>query len=724
MRTVFRCMVVLVVLAVPFLPSMANTRFLSPSPGEVNEFEMLMDKIRMDFAGNPSIDEYLTKYNAADGSFTDIDYSRTDRTNWEPLIHIDRVYDFVFAYTNPKNKHYQQEALYSKIVAALEYWYRRNPNCSNWWYNQIAEPQRMGVLLIQMRTGKKHIPADLEHKTLERMKAEGGDPAKWTGANMTDIALHWIYRACLTADEEMLKKASAYSDSTVVYTTKEGFQYDNCYFQHGVQLYIGGYGDEILKGVTQVAMYTRGTQYALPADKLALLSKFMRGTYYQTIRGKYMSYDVLGRGVSRPGILDKSAMAEFAKRMIILDPEYADEYEAIVDRLAGKKPADYAVKPCHTHYFIGDYTLHVRPGYAFDVRMASSRTMRCEYGNGENLKTYFLSDGCTNIVIKGDEYYNIFPVWDWAKIPGVTAPQMTTIPKAASDWQTRGTSTFAGGVSDSIYGVTAYAYQDDYAGINTTAKKAWFFFDDEVVCLGAGITSTATESISTTVNQCLLNNELPVTIADNNRISTVGAGNYFYKDKLSWVLHNEVGYVFPMGGNVFLSNKTQSGNWYDINTAAPRMEQDTDVFTLGFDHGLSPRDATYAYIVVPNKKTVKDMTAYPVDNIEILANSDSIQVVRNKKLDVWEMVFYRAATFNHGKITVKVDKGCALLFKNLENSALYFHIADPAQTQSVINVDICIPSVDKHVKTIVCDFSDTGIYAGMSKVYSLGKSKD
>ena len=92
----------------------------------------------------------------------------------------------------------------------------------------------------------------------------------------------------------------------------------------------------------------------------------------------------------------------------------------------------------------------------------------------------------------------------------------------------------------------------------------------------------------------MLNDKVPVSISDNNQVSTVGAGNYFYKNKLNWVLHNEVGYVFPMGGNVFLSNKTQSGNWYDINTAAPKMEQDTDVFTLGFDHGLSPRDATYA----------------------------------------------------------------------------------------------------------------------------------
>ena len=98
-----------------------------------------------------------------------------------------------------------------------------------------------------------------------------------------------------------------------------------------------------------------------------------------------------------------------------------------------------------------------------------------------------MSDGCTNIVTQGNEYANIFPAWNWRRIPGTTAPQLDTIPMAASDWQTRGTSTFAGGVSDSIYGVSAYAYMDNYAGVNTGAKKAWFFFDNEVVCLGSGI---------------------------------------------------------------------------------------------------------------------------------------------------------------------------------------------------------------------------------------------
>lgn len=720
MKMQFRCSILIVFVLSGVMSGIASTRPTSPFPVKANEFEMLMGKIRADFVKDPSIDGVLAQYNAADGSFTDIDYSRTDRTNWMPLTHIDRVSDFVFAYTNAGNKYYRDEELYNKIVAALEYWYQRNPNCSNWWYNQIAEPQQMGVLLIQMRTGKKQLPAELEEKTLQRMKAEGGDPAKWTGANMADIALHWIYRACLTTDTVLLRASINYVFSPVKYTTAEGFQYDNCYFQHGVQLYIGGYGDEILKGVTQVAMYAQGTQYAISAEQLEIISNFMRNTYYPTIRGTYMLFDVLGRGVSRPGRTDKSSYYLFAQRMITLDPEHADEYQAIVERLKGAKPANYKLKPLHTHYFIGDYTLHVRPGYTFDVRMASSRTMRCEYGNGENLKTYFMSDGCTNIVTKGDEYYDIFPMWDWAKIPGVTAPQMNPIPKATSDWQTRGTSTFAGGVSDSIYGVTAYSYKDTYAGINTAAKKAWFFFDDEVVCLGAGITSTATVGVNTTINQCTLA-EGSVFVSGNGQVSAAGKGGYSYKDCPDWVLQDGVGYVFPQGGNVFLTNKTQSGSWYDINTSAPEAVLEKDVFTLGFDHGLSPENGTYAYIVVPNKNTPEEMTAYPADAIEILANTDSMQVVRNKKLGVWQMVFYRDATFMHDQISVKVDKGCALLFKDIEASTVKFYIADPTQAQSKINVGVCIPSVSRQMKEVSCSFEGTGIYAGMSKAYLVDK---
>lgn len=679
-----------------------------------NEFEVLMAKIRLDFAQNPQIEEALKKYNEKDGSFTDVDYTSIRRTEWPPMTHIERLYDFAFAYTNSKNKYYKDSSLFNRIQKGLEFWHERNPWCHNWWYNQIAEPQCLGILLIQMRTGEQRLPAELESKLLKRIKEDGGHPAKWTGANRTDIALHWIYRSCLTQNESDLKTALENAYSPVVYTTKEGFQHDNSYFQHGVQLYIGGYGDEILKGITQVAMYTKGTQYAISEDKLAIVSKFMRETYYSTIRGQYMLFGVLGRGVSRPDITKKTNTILFAKRMIDLDPAHADEFQTIIKRIEGEEPANYRLTPKHTHYFRGDYTLHVRPEYTFDVRMVSNRTNRCEYGNGENLKTYFMSDGCTNIVVDGNEYANIFPVWNWTRIPGITAPQMNDIPKAKSDWQTRGTSTFAGGVSDSIYGASAYSYTDDYANINTRAKKAWFFFDEEVVCLGAGISSTASEEVFTTINQSLLLDK-DVTVSSNKKVSIIGKESFNYLTP-DWILHNKIGYIFPENGNVFVSNQTQNGNWYDINNTASKQPLQKGVFTIGFNHGENPSNAGYAYIVVPGKQTVKDMRNYQKSkNIKILANTKEQQIVRNKKLGIWQMIFYQAGEFKNKDIAVKVNQGCALMIKENNKYKVEVHIADPAQTQSVIEADICIPRKSKEIKKIYCDFNHSGIYAGASQ---------
>ena len=612
-------------------------------------------------------------------------------TNWTPIQHIERLSDFVYAYTNEKNKYYQNEDLYQKIVKGLEYWYDVDSESDNWWHNQISEPQKLGVLLIQMRIGKKQIPQELETKILKRIQETGGDPAKWTGANRTDIALHWIYRSCLTQNEADLKTAIDNVFNPVVYTTEEGFQHDNSYFQHGEQLYIGGYGDEILKGVTQVASYALGTQYQLDKEKVELLSKFMRETYYRTVRGQNMSFDVVGRSVSRPGLLNKRNTITYAQRMIDIDPAHADEYKAIIARLNRTQPADYQVTASHTHYFRGDYSLHVRPQYNFDVRLASTRTKKCEYGNKENLKTYFMSDGCTNIVQTGDEYFNIFPVWNWRHIPGTTAPQVEKMPMDPKAWGVLGTSTYAGGVSDSIYGATAYAYMDTNPEVNTGAKKSWYFFDNEVVCLGAGIQSTSTYPVHTTVNQCFLKDG--ILVDKGSKEETLANGSYTLQAP-QWVLHDKIGYFFPQKEEVFLTAQTQSGRWYDINTSKSKKEEKMDVFTLGINHGVGPKDGSYAYIVVPGKTSAQEMEAYQNENaVEILSNNAKIQAVRNTKLNVWMVTFFEAGTFKHKELSVTVDKPCVLMVKDINAKSANLHIADPGQTQSPIQVELKILSL-------------------------------
>lgn len=678
-----------------------------------NDYEMFMEKIRNTTIKNPSIDKNLALFQE-NGSFSDIDYDDTQMTNWTPIKHIERLSDFVYAYTNEKNKYYQNEDLYQKIVKGLEYWYDVDSESDNWWHNQISEPQKLGVLLIQMRTGKKQIPQELETKILKRIQETGGDPAKWTGANRTDIALHWIYRSCLTQNEADLKTAIDNVFNPVVYTTEEGFQHDNSYFQHGEQLYIGGYGDEILKGVTQVASYALGTQYQLDKEKVELLSKFMRETYYRAVRGQNMSFDVVGRSVSRPGLLNKRTTATYAKRMIDIDPTHADEYKAIIARLNRKQPADYQVTASHTHYFRGDYSLHVRPQYNFDVRLASTRTKKCEYGNKENLKTYFMSDGCTNITQTGDEYFNIFPVWNWCHIPGTTAPQLEKVPMDPKAWGVLGTSTYAGGVSDSIYGATAYAYMDTNPEVNTGAKKSWYFFDNEVVCLGAGIQSTSTYPVHTTVNQCFLKGGILVDKGDKEE--TLANGSHTLQAP-QWVLHDKIGYFFPQKEEVFLTAQTQSGRWYDINTSKSKKEEKMDVFTLGINHGVGPKDGSYAYIVVPGKTSAQEMKAYQKKNaIEILSNNPKIQAVRNTKLNVWMVTFFEAGTFTHKELSVTVDKPCILMIKDITSKSANLHIADPGQTQSPIQVEL---KIGKKKQTLTADFTQTGIYAGATKQYTV-----
>lgn len=103
----------------------------------------------------------------------------------------------------------------------------------------------------------------------------------------------------------------------------------------------------------------RNTSLALSADKVAVLSNFVRNTYYAVIRGNYMAFSVMGRSVSRPGVLDKSKSFEYAERMQKIDPMHHEEYEDIIARIK-EGDASYHVQPSDKHYFRADYTLHTR----------------------------------------------------------------------------------------------------------------------------------------------------------------------------------------------------------------------------------------------------------------------------------------------------------------------------------------------------------------------------
>jgi chondroitin AC lyase len=656
-RLVLICVLVLGI----SLPELSKAQSADPAA-------LIMNRIALDLKKPTRFIDKAAEKNLTtlqiNGSWVGIDYKDKGITNWLPDEHLSKLRTLIQAYVAKDSKFYASEKVFDAIVKAFRYWYDQDPKSSNWWHNEIATPQALGEIMILMRKGEKQIPVELEAALIERMKR--GDPEKMTGANKTDIALHYFYRALLTGNEALLVSSTAELFDPIRFVHyKEGLQYDYSYLQHGPQLQISSYGLVFITGVLKMIGYVQGTPYAISNEKLEMFSTYYRNTYLKAIRGSYIDFNVEGRGVSRPDILNKRGEKNRLIAAAMVDPMHANDWKNAIARTDSTQGPDYKVEPFHKQFWNADYVMHLRPGYSFNVRTVSSRTKRSESGNKENLLGRYLSDGATNIQVRGPEYYNIMPVWEWDKIPGTTTRDYAIDQPTTKFWGEDGSTAFSGGVSDGMYGATAYDLNFD----SLSAKKAWFFFDQEIVCLGAGIHSDAPQDVVTTVNQCWLNGEV-------KRGTTKGN-----VEKQSWIMHDGIGYVFPNETKVSLTTINQKGNWYHINNSHPKTELSGDVFKLWISHGVKPDAATYAYVVYPGIKNTEPLANFNKSGIKIISNTQQIQAVANNKLNLLQVIFYEPGLLALDGYTLKVDKACALMIKDLKGKPT-ISIADPLQKET------------------------------------------
>jgi chondroitin AC lyase len=623
--------------------------------------------------------QHLKQTQQTDGSWKDIPYGDSARTLWSPILHLQRIKSYCIAINQQSDVKLDKE-----IVSGLQYWLKKSPKSKNWWYNDIATPQVIGEILMLVDEAQLAYPKGCKDSLVESMKR--GDPFKQTGANKLDIAMHYLYRACATKDETLMDASVNQLFAPISFSTEEGLQHDYSYFQHGKQLYLAGYGAVFLTGEYKAATAVMNTKYALSEEKLKLLNTFLTDTFLRAIRGRYSDFSIEGRSISRPDMLDKkiavldgyaentTAMLTFAKN---LNPYNSAAIESAMQRIQEEQPASFKISSYNKHFFRADYTLHQRKEYSFTIRAVSLRTKRTETGNGENLYGQFLADGSTNIQRTGSEYYNIMPLWEWDKIPGITARDYTVDQPATIEWGESGSNDFTGGVSDGKYGCTVY----DMNYNQVTAKKAWFLFDKEIVCLGTGINCKEEENITTTINQCWLSGQ--VNLDDNKSFLTAN-------EKLenpSWVWHDGIGYSFLQDTKAVLSAEKQNGSWKAINNGYSDAKIEGNVFKLFIDHGSKPNNATYAYCVLPNISLQK-MNSRASRNITVLANNNEIQAVENKALQMLQVCFYQPQVFIHKKIKITIDKPCLMLIKNCESNIPEIWLSDPSQKQTEITITI------------------------------------
>jgi chondroitin AC lyase len=276
-------------------------------------------------------------------------------------------------------------------------------------------------------------------------------------------------------------------------------------------------------------------------------------------------------------------------------------------------------------------------------------------------------------------------VFDYQKVPGATIMQKAELP-APNQIQKLGQTDFVGAVTDGIYGAVAFDFKSPHDPL--IARKSWFFFDEEYVCLGAGISCKQQLPVATTLNQCLLRGD--VTLSSANQKSVISTGEKKF-DKVDWIFHDGIGYVFPEPATIELMNNSVTGSWWDISkqSSTSRDEVKMDVFKLWIDHGHRPSDETYQYIVVPATSLEKMEQSDSKNNIKILANSYELQAALNTNLGICQAVFYKGGEMEISENLKLVSDNPGIVMLKMKNGQITeISAADPNRELTMFNLSV------------------------------------
>ena len=646
-----------------------------------------------------------------DGSWPDLDYADTTRSRWQPGIHWERLLLLTQVFRLPGHPAYNHPALKKRILSAIGYWNSVRPVCPNLWWNLIGVPQKMGETLLLMASD---LSPDQQSQTLALLK-RGIKPTYYdfngpaTGQNQIWLATIHLMSGLLEHDSTTLRRAFGAMAGEIKVTTAEGIQADGSFHQHGPLLYSGGYGLAFTRDLAWLMRLADGTPYAFPADKKTLFANLILDGQQWMIRGgtgaaSGFDHSAVGREIVRPQSANgklPGGLAAWGQLLTELSLPRRAEINALANRLAGRAAP---VLSGNRHFWRSDYLVHHRAGYISSVRMASVRTKGSESGNGENEQGYYLGQGVQFIYRTGSEYRNLFPVWDWQRLPGHLCEQSPEpLPPIPWGQEAAGNTTFVGGASDGIYGLLAGEYRRG----NVRAKRAWFHFDGEIVCLGTGLFCPTDFPLFQSINQCHLTGDVTVS-SGTSAPRTLPEGDHALPPT-HWVLHDSVGYVFPETPAVHVRNAVQTGSWRDINRnpAQSDAELRLPVFSVWLDLGSQVRDKTYFYLIRPGVSAA-DLEGYQ-SPIVLLRNDSLVQAVRHSALNQVQAVFYQAGLLRTDNgLTISVDKPMMLLAVQ-QPDALLLTVSNPAGSgfarlpgSKALTVEV---SINRHLRCPDCRWS-------------------
>ena len=658
-----------------------------------------------------------------DGTWPGIDYVDVSNTGFQHGQHLSHLVELSRAYKKPGTKLKGDKKLKQVIYSALDYWLANDFICQNWWWNQIGTPSALVSVLLIMDTDltKEQIAKTLPMVGRAYLNATGARPS----GDRIKIAGILAKTLLFNRDEAQFNEVIRVIEGEIKFNTGlRGMQHDYSFHHREDRVnntlsYGLGYADAF----AEWAAFVAGTKYHFSEKPLQqLIDYYLDGICKQMVYGKYDDPGTKNRDITRFDGFHPMG-TETPERLLKASSYRKNELEEIIKIRKGEAAPTLSFGK---FFWQTEHFSFQRPEFFTSVRMHSTRNRNMEEPyNGEGLMNHHRGDGTNYISRTGNEYTNTAPVYDWQKIPGATIMQKPELP-SEKEIQKEGLTDFVGAVTDGKYGAVVYDFKSPHDPLS--AKKAWFFFDKEYVCLGAGINSKDKLPVATTLNQCLLRGD--VVMMNGTQKSTVQKGER-QLDQVKWILHDGISYIFPEVQKVNLSNQAQTGSWFKVNrqSDSPKEEISLDMFKLWIDHGTQPSNAKYEYIVVP--ATTEQEMEKSGQQVKIIANTPEIQAVKHTGLNICEAVFYTSGEIQVSEnVKIGMDGPGVVMVKTNGTEVKQISVADPSRKLAKIHLTVTgkieksgdhfhsIWNERKGVSEIAIDLPQT-VYAGKSVTIEL-----
>lgn len=514
-----------------------------------------------------------------------------------------RLKNMAISWSLPESQYYQNSILLADILKGMDYLYtdQYNENTvryGNWWWWEIGTPFELNDLVVLLYD---ELTSTQSANYMKAVKKFVPNPVR-TGANLTDSIKIVAVSGVISKDSVRIQAASDALSQVFPYVTAlDGFYADGSFVQHFYFPYAGAYGDALLASISVSMNLLAGSQWENTDPLKTNVFNWVFDTFENALNKGTIMQAFMGRGHSRSAN-STNILAAISNISQMSGNPYASEMQGLVkyhiqnsdetmiyealslanytqikqimdDTTISPRPAPAG----NRQFYNQDVAVHHGNDWTLVVRNHSTRMATYESFGGVNLEPWYQADGVTYLYNDSLDFTdNYLTTVDNHRLPGITVDIDRSRPSAGSDGF-RSEQDMTGGVElDRLFGVTLMDFkQHNYSNMDLEAKKSWFMFDDEVVALGSGITSTSGRTIETIVeNRALDSGGLnPLTVDGITKPASSG-----WQETIAstdWVhLAGTGGFYFPKGDSIKMLREQRAREAREINAnGLPRSSE-------------------------------------------------------------------------------------------------------------------------------------------------------